>query len=153
LDVLNRSRPAGWLKVDAHLRDLGSEGRDNLATTLRDLKPTLKEHSVRRILFGDENPIQIWLSSDSIRPNVDEIQRQGEIACLVAKRPSVLALILKCDVDGTMGDANCTLVRSPPIIRNDYVALAAEADRQRSRYIAIGKKGQKRSDSSKRARR
>ena len=151
LEVLDRARPKGWLAVDAYLRDFEGAARDNLARVLRDLKPSLKEHPTRRILFGNENPIQIWLSRDRAHPHVDELQRQGEIACLVAKVLRVQVLIIDCDAHGAFDGARCSNVSAPPIIRNDFAELAAEADRQRSRNIRLDNK--KRRDRKSRSKR
>lgn len=140
LEVLNRARPKGWLAVDAYLRDFNGAARDNLARVLRDLKPSLREHPTRRVLFGNEEPIQIWLSRGRASPRVDELQRQGEIACLVAKVFRVPVLIIDCDSHGVFVGARCSIVPAPPIFRTDYVELAAEADRQRSRRISLDNK-------------
>ncbi|MFD9900267.1 hypothetical protein [Mesorhizobium sp. NPDC059025] len=152
LRVLDQSRPRGWLGFDAQLRDFNGSARDNLAAVLRDLKPTLSEHPTRRVIFGNENPIQIWLSRDKLSPNVGELRRQGEIACLAAKVPRVRVLILECNISGTFEGARCTIVTAPTIIRNDYAELAAEADRQRSRYISLDEKKRRDRTGSKKPR-
>lgn len=151
LRVLDQSRPKGWLGFDAQLRDFNGSARDKLAAVLRDLKPTLSEYPSRRVIFGNENPIQIWLSRDKLSPNIGEVRRQGEIACLAAAVPRIRVLILDCNVNGTFEEARCTLVSAPAIIRNDYAELAAEADRQRTRYISLEeKKGRNRTRRKKR---
>jgi Skp family chaperone for outer membrane proteins len=138
LEVLNRIRPKGWLAIDAYLRNFGEAGRNNLAKVLRDLRLTLKDHPVRRFLFGDDKPVQLWLTCDSNRPNAAEIRRHGEIACLIAKVPNVPTLVVNCDQSGKFESAASSLVSAPPIIRGDYAELSAEAEHQRSRYISIG---------------
>lgn len=138
LQALDRSRPKGWLAIDAHLRNLNGTGRDNLAGVLRDLKPSLMQHPTRRILFGNEKPIQIWLSLYKGLPSAREIQRQGEIGCLTAKVPRVRVVVVECDADGAFRGATCSSISAPPIIRMDYAELAAEAERQKSRYITLG---------------
>jgi hypothetical protein len=151
LEILNQARPKGWLAVDSYIRNFESAARDNLASVLRDLRPSLKEHATRRILFGNEKPIQIWLSRDKARPSDGELQRQGEIACLVSKVPRVPVLIIDCDAGGAFQGAKCTNISSPPIIRADYAELATEADRQRSRHISLdNRKSQDRKKRKKR---
>jgi hypothetical protein len=143
LGLLNQAQPKGWLAIDAYLRNFNGSARENLAAVLRDLRPSLKEHPTRRILFGNERPIQIWLSRDKGRPNVYELQHQGEIACLAAKVPNIPVLVVECDATGTFRGTKCSTVSSPPIIRNDYAELVAEADRQRSRYISLDNRRRK----------
>jgi hypothetical protein len=141
LDVLAHSRPAGWLKIDSHIRDLDDDGRRNLAEVIRDLLPTLKRHPVRRFLFGDERALQIWLlACSATHPTAAEIRHEGEVACLVTNQMSVPVLILKYSSDRLMQDAECTMVKSPPIIRSDYGALIEEAARKRRKFVRVGKK-------------
>jgi hypothetical protein len=150
LEVLNQAQPKGWLAIDAFLRNFNESARNNLAAVFRDLKPSLKEHPVRRILFGNEKPIQIWLSCDRKLPTNYELQSQGEIACLAAKVPKVPILVVECDADGVFQGARCSAVSSPPIIRNDYAQLLAEADHQRARYISLDNRSRKRGRGKKR---
>ena len=150
LEVLNRGRPKGWLAVDAYLRNFSSGARDNLARVLRDLKPSLEEHPARRILFGNEKPIQIWLSRDKARPGAAELLRHGEIACLAAKVSSIPVLTIDCNASGIFQGARYSTVSTPPIIRRDYAELAAEAERQRSRFMSLNKKHKDRKSRKKR---
>jgi hypothetical protein len=139
LNILDRDQPRGWLRVDSTIRDFDSEGRDKLAVTLRDLASSLKETRVRRFLFGNTQPIQIWLTCEQAKPTVAEMQREGEIACLAANVSRVSVLRLQCDMNGTILRSTCRQVATPPIIRNDHAALVAEAARQRARYLAAFK--------------
>jgi len=144
LDILARSQPGGWLKVDAHIRDLDGDGRNNLAAVIRDLLPTLKRHPVWRFLFGDGHPLQVWLlACSATHPTAAEIEHEGEVACLVTHQAWVPILILKCNNHRLMEEAQCTTVRSPPIIRTDYAVLTEEATRKRRKIVRVGKKSKK----------
>jgi hypothetical protein len=98
---------------------------------------------VRRVLFRSETPIQIWLTRDKARPSVYDLQRQAEMACLMAKVPNVPVLVIECDASDVLQSASCSTVSAPPIIRNDYAELVAEADRQRARYTSLNSKKRK----------
>ena len=137
LNILDRDRPLGWLRIDSTIRNFNSEGREKLSLLLRELGKSLKATRIRRFLFGSVEPIQIWLTCDDVQPIPAEIQRHAEIACLAAKVSRVPVLRLQCDVEGAFLSSTCSLFMAPPILRNDYTALAAEADRQRARYLAI----------------
>jgi hypothetical protein len=137
LDVLNRVRPKGWLAIDAYLRNFGGDARDNIAKVLRDLKATLKEHLMRRFLFGNDKPVQIYLTRDNKRPGTVELQRHAEIACLTARVPSVPVVVVDCDETGKFQSVKCSVVSAPPIFRADYAELTAEAERQRSRFMSL----------------
>jgi hypothetical protein len=143
LEVIDRERPQGWLRIDAAIRDYDETSRNKLASILSGLAGTLRATRVRRFLFGNELPMQIWLSCEQAQPTPAEMQRQGEIACLAAEAPRVLVLRLNCDENGTVLGARCSQVAAPSILRTDYPALAAEADRQRARFTKPQKRKKK----------
>jgi len=134
LEVLDRQRPEGWLAIDSTIRDYDEESRIRLTSTIEDLIGTLRANRVRRVLFGNNSPIQIWLTCEQAQPTSAEIQRQGEIACLVAKTSKVSVLRLQCAEDGTVLGARCFRVAGPTILSLDYPALVAEADRLRANF-------------------
>ncbi|MGJ5134384.1 hypothetical protein [Bradyrhizobium oligotrophicum] len=142
LRALDHSRPKGWLETDAYLRNFGSEARDKLDSVLKDLKSSLKKHPVRRFLYGNEEPIQIYLSCALGQPSIHDVQHHGEVACLIAKTSNIKVLILDCEANGKIRSARTNRIKAPPIMRADYSQLAAEAERLKSRSI-IGTKGKK----------
>jgi hypothetical protein len=126
---LDRDRPRGWMRINAEIRNYNAESRNELNSLLQQMVDTLPRSPVRRILFGNEHPIQIWLTTQIGNPSQAEMQRQGEISCLASNRPHVSVLRLQCGSDGAPLVSSCMLVTSPPILRNDYAGLKAEADR------------------------
>jgi hypothetical protein len=156
IDVLNGVdcfRPKGWLELDAHLRDLSGDSRENFASLIRNLLPSLKQHPVRSALFDGSVPLQTFLHvADYTVPPV-EITHRGEVACLIAKKPEVLVLVIGY-ADGKISSVRFSKVQSPPIVRADYEALLAEADNKRKDFIKLGTRGLKPAEGlSKRARR
>ncbi|HZO44384.1 MAG TPA: hypothetical protein VFB68_00735 [Xanthobacteraceae bacterium] len=138
LRALDRARPNGWLKYDAFLRDLGGKGRENLASLVRQLLPTLKEHPVRSALLGTEMPLQVFLHRSDFSVPESEIRHRGEVACLIAGTPTVLILVFCCSSSGEITGATCSTAVSPPTIRADYAALVAEAEEKRAKFIQLG---------------
>lgn len=126
---LDRDRPKGWLRIDSEIRNFDAERRNELNSVLQHMADALPRSPVRRMLFGYEHPIQIWLTTQIGNPSQAEMQREGEISCLVSNRPRVSVLRLQCDANGTPLVSSCMLVTTPPILRNDYAGLKAEADR------------------------
>lgn len=126
---LDRDRPKGWMRIDAEIRNYNGESRNELNSLLQQMADTLPRSPVRRMLFGNEHPIQIWLTTQIGNPSQAEMQRQGEISCLASNRPRVSVLRLQCDANGTPLVSSCMLVTTPPMLRNDYAGLKAEADR------------------------
>jgi hypothetical protein len=131
---LDRDRPKGWMRIDAEIRNYDGESRNKLNSLLQQMADTLPRSPVRRMLFGDEHPIQIWLTTQIGSPSPAEMQRQGETSCLASNRPSVSVLRLQCDANGTLLVSNCMLVTTPPMLRIDFTRLKAEAERQMSQF-------------------
>lgn len=52
LGALDSTRASGWLSAESHIRDLGEEGRNNLAKMLSDLRKTLIQHPARYFVLG-----------------------------------------------------------------------------------------------------
>lgn len=131
---LDRDRPKGWMRIDAEIRNYDGESRNELNSLLQQMADTLPWSPVRRMLFGNEHPIQIWLTTQIGNPSQAEMQRQGEISCLASNRPRVSVLRLQCDANGTPLVSSCMLLTTPPILRNDYAGLKAEADRLSAQF-------------------
>jgi hypothetical protein len=131
---LNHDRSKGWMRVDAEIRNYDAGSRNKLNSLLQQMAETLPRAPIRRMLFGNEHPIQIWLTTQIGNPSQAEMQRQGEISCLASNRPRVSVLRLQCDANGAPLVSSCLLVTSPPMLRNDYAELKAEADRLTAQF-------------------
>jgi hypothetical protein len=144
LRALDRFRPNGWLKCDAYLRDLSGESRENLASLVRRLLPSLHEHAVRSFLFDSEIPLQIFLhrADHSVLPA--ETTHRGEVACLVSEKPEVRVLLFGYENE-KIASVGFSEVRSPPIIRADFNALVAEASSKREKYLRLGEAPERKS--------
>jgi hypothetical protein len=154
LSGLNSFRPRGWLEFDAHLRDLRGESRENFASLVRELLPSLKRYNVRSFLFDGYAPLQIFLHTADYTVPATEITHRSEVACLITQKPEVLVVVLGFAED-QVSSVRLAKVQSPPIIRADYAALFSEADTKRKTYRALGvtKARESKEKLSKRARR
>lgn len=139
LDLLDRDRPKGWLRVDAEIRNGDEPTRNMIDSMLSELAASLKQFPIRRMLFGHDHPVQIWLATQIGQPTRAEVQRQGEIASIAAQKPQVLVLRVQCSDSGKFLVSSCSEVAAPPILRNDYADLKAEAEQQLTRNKAQGK--------------
>ena len=133
LDRLNQSASNARLRVDAHCRNFSGESRTALANALEPLRQTLREHPIRRITFGAQPPLQVWLCRAPNTPTQADIITQAEIACLVTQSPFALVLVTSFDSTGVVRMVRSQQVIAPSILRIDYQLLAAEAERQRGR--------------------
>ena len=111
--ALDKYRPAGWLEVDAHIRNLSGGGRRKLAEIIMELKATLPDHPIRRFLFGNERPMQVWLCRGGIEPPPQEMRYYGEVSCLIVNAPRVVVLRLSYNGEGGIIDVACTFVYQP----------------------------------------
>lgn len=139
LRALDKQRPAGWLEVDAHIRNLSDDGRANLEKVIEDLRVTLSKYPKRRVLVGEENPLQVWLCRYGSEPASSEMRFYGEIACLAVNATRVITIILSYDNKNQIIRTACEAFKSPPIFQSDYPDLKREADRQRARSVNLKK--------------
>lgn len=133
LKALDRLRPAGWLMMDACLRDMGSDMREDFARTISDLIPTLEQHPRRRFQLGGDDPIQVWVCRLGAFPGDLELRSHAEAGCLIDGARRIAVLMMGLDPQGRIGGLACVSVATPSILRTDYGALKAEADRLRAK--------------------
>jgi len=137
LDALNRIRPKGWLRADAHLRNYGDEGRKNLESQLLTLRESLRFHQVRRIGLNSIPPLQIWICREGNHPHAAEVERQGMISCLIFEAPSTLVVCVEYNLKRQISNVTTQMVDAPLLVRTDYKELDIEAQRQKERFIGL----------------
>ena len=133
LEALDRHRPAGWLMMDACLRDMGSEMREDFARTISDLIPTLEQHPRRRFQLGGDDPIQVWVCRPGAFPSSADLRTHAETGCLIGGAKRMPVLTCGFDNQACISTLSCSLIPAPSLLRTDYVALKSEADRLRER--------------------
>lgn len=144
--VLDRFRPAGWLKIDSHLRDYGISGREDVAGYIERLEPTLRNHPRRRFELRGDNLLQVWLCHAGEEPSTDELRFKAQASCLGLQASKALVLVLSYRQPGAIAFARCETVPRPNMLQRDWAELQTEAESQRARIrpIAPGKNRGKR---------
>jgi hypothetical protein len=137
LDGLDRSKRPGWLGCETFIRNLGDDGRKNLATTLGSLIPTLAQVPHRRFVLCGQPPVQFWLTQAGSPPRPDELRHKGEVACLACKVPKILTIVLKFTPQGGIADVSCAEFRAPSMLQLNYPLLLEEAKEEAKRAAAI----------------
>ena len=133
--ALDEYRSAGWLEMDSQIRNLNNDSRNNLAKFLTELKATLRNHSIRRVLVGNENNvIQIYLCRYGSEPKPVEMRFHGEVGCLAVNAAKIMVLQLSYNEKGNIANVVCTSFVSPPATQANYADLKREAERQRVRH-------------------
>ena len=135
LNMLDRKRPKGWLKMDATIRNLGTDERGNLSKGIAGLKKTLGRYDHRRMLIFDGIPFQVWVCASGRPPHEGEVRRQAEVACLIAAAPRTCVLSVYYDRKRRLRKVECMFYATPSQVRNDYLELEQEAVAQQSRAI------------------
>lgn len=132
--ALDQHRPRHWLLVDACIRNLGGDGREDFARIYAELEATLQEFPMRRFLIGgEESPLLVWLCRRGSEPSEEETRYHSEVSCLAIGASRIAVLRLSFESDGRISSVGCDSFASPSIIQTNYPELMREAERQRGR--------------------
>ncbi len=102
LGALDAIRARGWLSAVSHIRDLGAEGRSNLAKMLCDLRQTLNQHPARYfILCGDGQPLFVWLQQHDQKIDWPRVNDKASAAALAVEASNVIGVVAEVSADGT----------------------------------------------------
>jgi uncharacterized protein YchJ len=114
LGALNVTRARGWLSANSHIRDLGEEGRRNLAKMLSDLRQTLNQHPARYfVLTGDGEPFFIWLQQPDHQIDWTRANDKASAAALAVRGSNVIGVVAEVSADGTYHRAQSFAVHVP----------------------------------------
>lgn len=114
LGALDATRARGWLSAESHIRDLGDEGRNNLAKMLSDLRQTLNRHPARYFtLAGDGEPLFIWLQQHHHQIDWTRVNDKASAAALAVKASNVIGVVAEVNADGTYHRAQSFAVHVP----------------------------------------
>jgi SEC-C motif len=102
LDALDVTRADGWLSAESHIRNLGEEGRKNLAKMLTDLRQTLNQHPARYfVLAVDGEPLFIWLQQHGQQIDWAKVNDKASAASLAFKASNFVGVVAEVSTDGT----------------------------------------------------
>lgn len=114
LAVLDLTRERGWLAAESHIRNLGAEGRSNLADLLTNLRQTLDQHPVRYFtLGGEDESLFIWLQRSEHPIDWIKVNDKGSAAALAIKAPRAIGIMVKVNADSTYKSAQFFSVQVP----------------------------------------
>lgn len=114
LRALDATRARGWLSAESHIRDLGEEGRSDLAKMLSDLRQTLNQHPARYfILTGDGAPLFVWLQQHDHQIDWTRVNDKASAAALAVKASNLIGVVAEVSVDGTYHRAQSFAVHVP----------------------------------------
>lgn len=139
LTLLNKQRPNHWLEFDAHLRDSGGDGRNDIVRFLSKLEPTLEQHPRRRFDISGEDNLQIWICRVGEEPSDNDLRRYAQASCLTFEKSRSLVLTLSYSRVGVIALVKCSIVPAPSILQNDLDEIKRLAVAQRGRIQDLSK--------------
>lgn len=130
LGAFNATRTRGWLSAESHIRDLGSEGGNNLARMLVDLRRSLNQHPARYfVLGGDGEPLFVWLQRATEETDWIKINRKASAAGLAAKASRMVGVLAEVSSAGVYLRAHSFAVDIPTAPAEDNADIYADAAR------------------------
>lgn len=114
LNALDVTRAHGWLSAESYIRDLGEEGRKNLAKMLTEIRKTLNQHPARYfVLTGEGEPLFVWLQQNDQQIDWAKVNDKASAASLAVKAPNVVGVVATVSSDGTYHRAQSFSGRIP----------------------------------------
>lgn len=130
LEALDATRAHGWLSAESHIRDLGEEGRNNLAKLLSDLRQTLNRHPARYFsLSGDSKPLFVWLQRYHTQIDWAKTNDKASAAALILKASKVIGIVAEISADVTYHWAQPFPVHIPTARTEENAHIYEDAER------------------------
>lgn len=130
LEALDATKAPGWLSADSHIRDLGGEGRNNLAKTLSDLRPTLVRHPARYFtLSGDDKPLFVWLQQSDHPVDWAKVRAKASAAALAFSASNIIGVLTEIGTDGTYQQARSFPVQILTELTKENTEICEDAAR------------------------
>ncbi len=135
LAALDVSRSPGWLLAESRIRDLGGDGRNDLAAMLSELCQSLSKHPARHFLFGpnEQNSLFIWMQRWETRVDWQNVNDKAAAATLLTADGSITGIIVVATSDGTYVTAYTFPINKPGPRSKENARIYDEADRMRER--------------------
>jgi len=124
LGALDATRARGWLSAESHIRDLGEEGRNDLAKMLSDLRQTLNKHPARYfVLSGEGKPLFVWLQQHGHQVDWARVNDKASASALAIKASDVIGVVAEVSADGAYQRAQYFAVHIPSVRteENDHI--------------------------------
>ncbi|WP_246801051.1 YecA family protein [Mesorhizobium amorphae] len=144
LEALNATRARGWLSAESHIRNLGEDGRNNLAKMLSDLRQTLTHHPARYfVLSGDGEPLFVWLQHHDHQIDWTKVNDKASAAALAVKASNIIGIVAEVSANGTYHRAESFTIHVPTARTMVNAHLYEDAARmgQRARTVDLNQPG------------
>lgn len=141
LDALNLTRAHGWLSAESYIRDLGEEGRKNLAKMLTGLRETLSQHPARYFtLPGDGKPLFVWLQQHGQQIDWAKVNDKASAASLAVKASNMVGVVAEVGFDGGYYQAHSFWALIPTARTEENIPIYEDAARMAHQTRAVNLK-------------
>lgn len=132
LGALDANRAPGWISAERNIRNLGEQGRNDLATMLTKLRGSLNQYPARYFAYGGDTPLFIWLQKSG--EDIDW-QRVNEKACAAALATSaeIPGIMIEATVDGIYRSAYTFKITKPSSRNEKNAHIYDDAARMKMR--------------------
>ena len=138
LEALDATRASGWLSAESHIRDLGEEGRNNLAKLLSDLRQTLNQHPARYFLLsGGGEPLFVWLQQHDHQIDWIKVNDKASAAALAVTASNIIGVLAEVSADGTYYRAQSFAVHVPKERTEENAHIYEDAARMAQPNLAV----------------
>jgi hypothetical protein len=137
----DQSRGARFLAADAAVRDMGGEGRVELARYIEQLLPSLREHPYRWFTLEGDEPLMVWLQRRAYVDVAQVHRAKAEAACLAFKSRRCTVLMVYVNDDGSFAEGGSKTVEAPDPQDARYDERLADGIKLRSRMTPLTPEG------------
>jgi len=135
LTALDRSRLAGWLRAESHLRNFGEDGRNDIEVILSKCRDSLRDHDDRYFMFDSDPLLFIWLHKKNTLLERQAVVRKAQAAALASNSTRLVGVIAFADPDSGYERAEYFHVDVPTIRTPGNSAIYVDAERMRTRRV------------------
>ncbi|GAB3681962.1 YecA family protein [Salinisphaera aquimarina] len=130
LAALDAIRACGWLSAESHIRDLGEDGRNNLAKMLTGLRQTLNVHPARYFLLsGGREPLFVWLQRHGHQIEWTKVNDKASATALSVRASNVIGVVAEVGTDGSYRGAQSFAVQIPTVRTEKHAYIYEDAAR------------------------
>lgn len=134
LRALDTTRASGWLSVENYIRNLGDEGRNDLAKMLAEFRKSLNQNPARYFLYGSDTPFFIWLQRSRDKIDWQKVNDKASAAALLYPIGDMTGVMVEATASGTYKMAYTFEVARPTerTDENEYIYQDSERMKKRA---------------------
>lgn len=136
-----RVRGPRFLEADSAVRDMGSDGRKDMAQHITKLLPSLDKHPYRWFMLLGEEPLMIWLQREHYVDVVEAHRAKAEAVAITSRAPRCKVLTMYVKADGSFAGGWAKYIEAPKETDARYPSRLADAQRMEGRSFPLTPQG------------